>query len=104
MEYSLLARQTAIRHAETGEHYIAADRAGWFDMLRRAAGGGAVIAGTTLLKFAIGTLGLTTLWAGVGAGLNYAASFVLIMLLHWTVATKQPAMTAPAGSLRRSTS
>ena len=94
--YSLLARQTAIRHAETGEHYIASDRAGWFDMLRRAAGGGAVIAGTTLLKFAIGTLGLTTLWAGVGAGLNYAASFVLIMLLHWTVATKQPAMTAPA--------
>jgi hypothetical protein len=55
-----------------------------------------MIGGTTLLKFAIGTLGLTTLWAGVGAGLNYAASFVLIMLLHWTVATKQPAMTAPA--------
>ncbi|MEI8171466.1 MAG: recombinase, partial [Rhodoferax sp.] len=26
----------------------------------------------------------------------YALSFVLIQLLHWTVATKQPAMTAPA--------
>ena len=28
--------------------------------------------------------------------MNYALSFVLIQLLHWTVATKQPAMTAPA--------
>jgi site-specific recombinase len=26
----------------------------------------------------------------------YAASFVMIQLLHWTLATKQPAMTAPA--------
>ena len=26
----------------------------------------------------------------------YAASFVFIQLMHWTLATKQPAMTAPA--------
>jgi site-specific recombinase len=26
----------------------------------------------------------------------YSASFVLIQFLHWTLATKQPAMTAPA--------
>ena len=32
----------------------------------------------------------------VAAGLNYAASFVLVQWLHFTVATKQPAMTAPA--------
>ena len=30
------------------------------------------------------------------AGVNYAISFVLIQMLHFTVATKQPAMTAPA--------
>ena len=35
-------------------------------------------------------------WGGLAAGINYAISFVLIMLLQWTVATKQPAMTAPA--------
>ena len=45
-------------------------------------------------------LGLTAFWSGFWAGVNYAASFVLIMLLHWTVATKQPAMTAPAMAQR----
>jgi site-specific recombinase len=84
------------RNAETGEHYITTDRAAWRLMLRRAAGGGAVIAGTTFAKFAIAALGLTAFWAGFWAGVNYAASFVIVMLLHWTVATKQPAMTAPA--------
>jgi site-specific recombinase len=94
--YSLLARQVAERSAETGEHYITTSRDEYREMLRRAAGGGAVIAGTTFAKFAIGALGLGAFWGGFWAGVNYAASFVLVMLLHWTVATKQPAMTAPA--------
>jgi site-specific recombinase len=95
-QYSLLARLVAERSAETGEHYITRDRAEWRAMLARAAGGGAVIAGTTFAKFAIGALGMTVFWAGFWSGVNYAASFVIVMLLHWTVATKQPAMTAPA--------
>jgi site-specific recombinase len=104
--YSLLARQVAERSAETGEHYITRSRSEYGDMLRRALGGGAVIAGTTFLKFAIAAIGLTAFWGGFWAGVNYAASFVLVMLLHWTVATKQPAMTAPAmaASLPRGTS
>ncbi len=94
--YSLLARQVAERSAETGEHYITRTRDEWRDMLRRAAGGGAVIALTTIVKFAIVALGLSAFWGGFWAGTNYALSFVAVMLLHWTVATKQPAMTAPA--------
>ena len=94
--YSLLARKVAERSAETGEHYITRNRDEYRDMLRRAAGGGAIIAGTTLLKFLIAMLGFTAFWGGFWAGVNYAASFVIIHLLHWTVATKQPAMTAPA--------
>ena len=94
--YSLLARQVAERSAETGEHYITRDADEYRVMLRRAAGGGAVIAGTTLIKFALLALALSTFWSGFWAGVNYAASFVIVMLLHWTVATKQPAMTAPA--------
>ena len=94
--YSLLARQVAERSAETGEHYITRDRTEYRDMLRRAAGGGAVIAGTTFVKFAVAALGMTVFWSGFWSGANYALSFVLVMLLHWTVATKQPAMTAPA--------
>lgn len=94
--YSLLARQVAERNAETGDHYITRDRGEYRTMLRRAAGGGLVIVGTTFAKFAIGALGLSLFWNGFWAGSNYALSFVVIMLLHWTVATKQPAMTAPA--------
>lgn len=94
--YSLLARQVAERSAESGEHYITRTSGEYRDMLRRAAGGGVVIAGTTFVKFAIAAIGLSAFWGGFWAGANYAASFVIVMLLHWTVATKQPAMTAPA--------
>jgi site-specific recombinase len=94
--YSLLARKVAERSAETGEHYITRDRAEYGHMLRAAAGGGSVLAMTTFLKFALLAIPLSAFWGGFWAGANYAASFVLVQLLHFTVATKQPAMTAPA--------
>ncbi len=93
---SLLAAKVAERSAETGEHYITRDRAQYQAMLRMAAGGGAFMSITTLLKFVLGGLVVSAFWAGLFAGMNYALSFVIIHLLHWTVATKQPAMTAPA--------
>jgi site-specific recombinase len=94
--YALLSRKVAERSAETGEHYITRNVAEYRQMLGRAIGGGAVIGATTLGKFALAALTLPAFWAGFAAGVNYALSFVLIHLLHWTVATKQPAMTAPA--------
>ena len=94
--YSMLARKVAERSADTGEHYITRTRREYLGMLGSAAGGGAVLAFTTIAKFAVLGLALSPFWAGLGAGLNYALSFLLIYLLHWTVATKQPAMTAPA--------
>jgi site-specific recombinase len=47
------------------------------------------------LKFGITAAHLPLFWEGLFASLNYAAVFVLIALAHFTVATKQPAMTAP---------
>jgi site-specific recombinase len=91
-----LARRVAERNAETGELYITRTRAEYLDMLGRAAGGGAVLAGTTFMKFVVLSLGLSPFMMGFGAGVNYAVSFVLVQWLHFTVATKQPAMTAPA--------
>ena len=93
---TLLAAKVAERGAETGEHYITRDRAAYIDMLGKAAGGGALTAFTTLLKFGVVTLALSAFWSGFLASVVYAASFVLIQLLHFTLATKQPAMTAPA--------
>ncbi len=92
----LTAAKVAERSAETGEHYITRNRSEYAAMLRKAAGGGAVIGLTTWGKFLLYGLALSPFWMGFAAGMNYAASFVLVQLLHWTVATKQPAVTAPA--------
>jgi len=92
----LTAAKVAERSAESGEHYITRDAVEYRQMLGKAAGGGAVIGITTWVKFSLYALGLSAFWAGFAAGLNYAFFFVLIQLLHLTVATKQPAVTAPA--------
>ena len=93
---SMLAAKVTERSSETGEHYITRNPTEYRAMLRQAAGGGAVMSLTTLMKFVVLSAGLSAFWGGFFAGMNYALSFVLVQLLHWTVATKQPAMTAPA--------
>ena len=93
---SLLAAKVTERSAETGEHYISHNRSEYLQMVRRAAGGGLLMSVTTLLKFGLAALAFSAFWGGFWAGVNYSISVVLIQLLHWTVATKQPAMTAPA--------
>ena len=93
---SLLAAKVAERSSETGEHYITRTAAQYRAMLGQAAGGGLLTAGTTWLKFMLMTLALSAFWGGFWSSVVYAASFVAIGLLHFTLATKQPAMTAPA--------
>jgi site-specific recombinase len=93
---TLLAAKMADRSAETGENYITRNRAEYWDMLRKAAGGGGMVAVTILVKYLLLALGFSAFWGGFFGGVNYALSFIAIQLLHWTLATKQPAMTAPA--------
>ena len=93
---SLLAAKVAERSSETGEHYITRTAAQYRDMFVKAAGGGALTAVTTWLKFLVMAVGLSAFWNGFWSGVAYSASFIAIQLLHWTLATKQPAMTAPA--------
>ena len=93
---SLLAAKVAERSSVTGEHYITRNKIEYRAMLRQAAGGGAITALTTGLKFAVIAMGLASFWSGFWVSVVYAASFVLIQLMHFTLATKQPAMTAPA--------
>ena len=92
----LLTRRIVERNAVTCEHYVARNRAEYLRMLRSAAGGGAVMGVTTLLKLLLGKLALAEFFKGAFFGLNYAGSFVVVQLLGFTVATKQPANTAPA--------
>ena len=93
---SLLSAKMAERSAESGEYYITRNRAEYREMLGKAMGGGAVTGLTTLLKFMVVGIGLSAFWSGFWASLAYAGTFILIQLLHCTLATKQPAMTAPA--------
>ncbi|WP_018877175.1 site-specific recombinase [Thioalkalivibrio sp. ALE28] len=90
----LVSRSITQHVSDTGEHYITQSRGEYFQMLRSGAGAGLIIAVMALIKIQIGALDLSqaayTLWTS----LNYGLGFVLIHILHFTVATKQPAMTA----------
>jgi site-specific recombinase len=92
----LLTRSMVERSAETGEHYLARSRSDYFGMFRRALGGGAITGITIMAKLFLGKLALAEFFKGVAFSFNYAGSFVAIQLTHCTLATKQPAATAPA--------
>lgn len=97
-----LARKVIERAGETGEHYITGSRAEWKQMLRSAAGGGALTALTTVMKYLLAAWQLPGLFLqGFAASLNYSISFTLMHFLGFTLATKQPSMTAAtlAGAL-----
>lgn len=92
----LLTRRIVERNAETGEHYVARNGREYAAMLRSAAGGGVVLGVTTFVKLLLAKLVLAEFFRGAFFGLNYALSFVVVQLLGFSVATKQPATTAPA--------
>lgn len=91
---SLISRNITDHASQHGERYIAEDRAAWWAMARSAAGGGAIIGIMAMFKIQLSQLHLPPLTEGLAFGLNYSIGFVLIYLLGFTVATKQPAMTA----------
>lgn len=101
----LLARKIVERAGRTGEHYIASTPREHLGMWGSAFVGGIITTATAALKIVIAVAKLPLFVEGAFASINYAASFVLIQLVHGTLATKQPAMTAAtlAGILARST-
>lgn len=80
--------------SRTGEKYATETASEYWAMARAAAGAGVVIAVLSLIKAGISSLNLPPLWEAVGFSLNYGLGFVLIHILSYTIATKQPAMTA----------
>lgn len=92
----LVALRVTENAGRSGEHYITESRPEYFAMLSSAAGGGLIIALMAANKYLLAKLGLAPLAEVLAFSLNYALGFVLIHILHFTVATKQPAMTANA--------
>jgi site-specific recombinase len=92
----LMARKIIERAGRTGEHYITTTRREYRKMLASAAGGGFLTAGTTLVKFMVAWGHFPLFVEGFLASSNYALSFVIMQLVGFTLATKQPSMTAAA--------
>ena len=90
----LVARSITQNASDHGEHYITRNRKEYFAMFYSAAGGGVLIALMALFKIYLGSVIDDKVWKGIVEGLNYGVGFTLIFMLHFTVATKQPAMTA----------
>lgn len=92
----LIALQVTENASRTGEHYVSTDKKGYFEMYFSAAGAGAIIAIMATLKILSARLTLAPLMQAIVYSLNYGLGFVFIHIMHFTVATKQPAMTAAA--------
>lgn len=90
----LLAQRITGNAGKTGEHYITSSRGEYFLMLRSAMGAGFIVAFMAMLKLWMGSSTHSPLGTALLYSLNYGLGFVLIFMLHFTIATKQPAMTA----------
>jgi site-specific recombinase len=90
----LLSLQVTEHASKTGEHYVTRGRSEFYAMFRAAAGAGIIVGFMALAKMFLARLHLPPLWEDLAFSLNYGLGFVLIHLLGFTIATKQPAMTA----------
>lgn len=91
---ALISLRVTENAGQTGEHYIATDRAEWLGIWRAATSAGLLIALMALIKLLGSSLHLAVLSQGLLNGGIYAGGFVIIHLCHGIIATKQPAMTA----------
>ncbi len=93
---NLLARRVVERAGDAGEHYMTRTRDEQHAMLGSAAGGGALTALMVLMKYVVMWVGLPPLFNALAIGVNYGIGFVAMQLAHFSLATKQPSMTAAA--------
>jgi site-specific recombinase len=92
----ILALRVTENASRTGEHYITESRSEYFSLMRSAMGAGIIIAVMAMIKIITAKQHYAPLTEGILFSLNYGLGFVIIHILHFTVATKQPAMTAAA--------
>ena len=82
-------------NGKTGEKYITTTAKEYVKMFWTACGGGLIVSILCFIKTGIGNVPDTSpFFKGFFFSLNYAIGFMTIYLLHWTLATKQPSMTA----------
>ncbi len=92
----LLSRKVTENASRVGEHYISTDKSGYQKMFKKASIGGFVIAFMATIKILAYQLALAPMGKAFVNSMIYGLGFVFIHIIHGTVATKQPAMTAAA--------
>jgi site-specific recombinase len=90
----LLARNVTENASRTGEHYISEHRSELRQMFNAAAGAGFIISAMAVIKILMSYLQRAPLIEAALYSMNYSLGFMLVHVLHFTIATKQPAMTA----------
>ncbi|MXS70057.1 recombinase [Flavobacteriaceae bacterium W22] len=90
----LLSHLITNHTAEAGTHYITSNRYQYVKMFYKASGGGIIVGALCVLKMLYGFMPGSDFFHAFLYSLNYAMGFVMIYLMGYTLATKQPAMTA----------
>jgi site-specific recombinase len=90
----LLAFKVIENTSKTGEHYIASDKSEYWKLFGKALGGGIIVAFLCANKTRLYFQHLPIFWEAFFYSLNYSVGFMLIHILGFSIATKQPAMTA----------
>ncbi|RMZ59679.1 recombinase [Chryseobacterium nematophagum] len=80
--------------AEAGVHYITSTRKEYMTMFYKASGGGIIVGALCVLKMLYGYIPGSDFSHAFLYSMNYAMGFIMIYLMGFTLATKQPAMTA----------
>lgn len=92
----LISYEITQHTAKTGEKYITETKIDYFKMLYAALGGGFIVGILCVIKVLLSKIDSSDFGNAVLYGLNYSVGFITIYLLGYTLATKQPAMTAAA--------
>lgn len=93
---NLLSKKVTENAGRVGEHYISIDKTGYYKMFKKAAIGGFFIGFMASMKTLSYHLALAPFARAFINSMIYGLGFVTIHVVHGTVATKQPAMTAAA--------
>lgn len=92
----LLSYEVTQHTAKTGEKYITESKSEYFKMFKAALGGGFIVGILCIIKVFLGKVHTSDFGHAFLYSMNYALGFIAIYLCGFTLATKQPAMTASA--------
>ncbi|MBA4133772.1 MAG: recombinase [Flavobacterium sp.] len=90
----LISYEITQHTAKTGEHYITESRSEYFSMFKAAVGGGFIVGILCIIKILFSKIETSAFGHAFYYSLNYSLGFIAIYLMGYTLATKQPAMTA----------